>query len=414
MKIVHTSDLHLGARLHEEDRGAEHDVFLGWLADLLRAERPDALVVCGDVFDVKAPPVHAQERYYRFLARLVADGSCRQVVITAGNHDSAKFLAAPESLLNALRIKVSTQIAIGDRVEDSLVAIEGRDGEPGLVIAAVPFAGEAELANAGLERIGPEATREERIRAGWSALYGETIAAARAKLPGAAVVVTGHATLASAKTSDAESERCRRIGGLEAYDADALEAAEYAAMGHLHLPQACGASGKVHYSGSPLKMSFDEADGEKCVCVVELDGAGSQPVVKKVPVPVPVELETVSGTPDEIKARLSWLAASGGAKRYLRLQFRDFEGTVREHRQACRELVQGTDLLILAEEDLRPPPAAAKGLKAFANMDAATLNPELVARRKLETSSKNYSEEQIEAYMDLFRQVAATVAARHG
>ena len=106
MKLIHTSDWHLGARLHDQDRGEEHDAFLAFLRGLVRAERPDALVVAGDVFDVRQPTPAAQRRYYQFIADLRNDGACGRLILIAGNHDSAALLAAPKELLAQLNATV--------------------------------------------------------------------------------------------------------------------------------------------------------------------------------------------------------------------------------------------------------------------------------------------------------------------
>ena len=146
MKIIHTSDWHLGARLHEEDRSGEQQAFLEWLLRLMEDEKPDALVVAGDVFDVKAPSPAAQRLYYGFLAKVVKSGTCGKVVVVAGNHDNAGLLAAPASLLGELDISVVARAQGGEAVSKEVVEVKGADGATHLVIAAVPFMYEAELA----------------------------------------------------------------------------------------------------------------------------------------------------------------------------------------------------------------------------------------------------------------------------
>ena len=110
MKILHTSDWHLGRSLYGRKRYEEFAAFLEWLARLLAEEEIDVLLVAGDVFDNTAPSNRSQEMYYRFLCR-VADSSCRHVVITAGNHDSPSFLDAPRELLRHLHIHIIGSIS---------------------------------------------------------------------------------------------------------------------------------------------------------------------------------------------------------------------------------------------------------------------------------------------------------------
>ena len=132
MKIIHTSDWHLGARLKEEDRAAEHKAFLDWLLERMKEEKPDALLVAGDVFDIKSPSPATQELYYGFLARVLKSGSCRKIVVVAGNHDNAGLLAAPARLLKELDIAVVARAQAGEAVADEIVEIKGDDGATGL------------------------------------------------------------------------------------------------------------------------------------------------------------------------------------------------------------------------------------------------------------------------------------------
>ena len=410
MKIIHTSDWHLGARLHEEDRFDEQRVFLDWLLQLMLEEKPDALVVAGDVFDVKAPSPAAQRLYYGFLAKVVKSGACGKVVVVAGNHDNAGLLAAPARLLGALDIVVVARAQGGEAVSDEIVEVKDASGATGLVIAAVPFMYEAELANFGAEDVPPDATREARIAAGWRRHYADVIAAARAKAPNVPLVVTGHCTAASADVSDAESERCRRIGGVDACDVAPLAAADYVALGHLHKPQPVkGHEAKMFYSGSPLRMSFDEANGAKYVNVVTFASTDAPHDVRRVEVPQTVPILTVEGTPEEVRARLDELVADKDRLRYVRLRLKEFEGASRPFWEEFRLLVKGTETRVLEENDMRPVDAALVGLKAFEERSIQDVKPREVAERKLKTSSRHVSDGQVAEYLKLFDAVVEQV-----
>ena len=410
MKILHTSDWHLGARLHDMDRSDEQRAFLGWLLELMAKERPDALVVAGDVFDVKAPSPAAQKLYYGFLADVVRSGVCGKVVVVAGNHDNAGLLAAPAQLLGKLDIAVIARAQGGEAVSDEIVEVKAPDGAAGLVIAAVPFMYEAELANFGAEETAPDAPRDDRIAAGWRRHYADAIAAARAKAPDAPLVVTGHCTMANADLSDDESERCRRVGGLGACAAGPLAAADYVALGHLHKPQPVrGQETKMFYSGSPLRMSFDEARGSKYVNVVTFGAAGTPPDVRRVEVPQTVPILTVEGTPDEVRAQLGDLVRDREMRRYVRLRLRDFEGEARPFWEEFRALVKGTGTLVLEENDMRPVDVPFAGLKAFEGRRIQDVDPHDMAERKLRTSSQHFSDDEVEDFLRLFDQVVAEV-----
>ena len=121
MKILHTSDWHLGRSLYGRKRYKEFSAFLDWLAQTIEDENVDALLVAGDVFDTSTPSNRAQELYYRFLCR-VAASSCRHVVVVAGNHDSPSFLNAPKELLRALNVYVVG--AVTESLEDEVIVLE--------------------------------------------------------------------------------------------------------------------------------------------------------------------------------------------------------------------------------------------------------------------------------------------------
>ena len=373
-------------------------------------EEPDALLVAGDIFDIKAPSPATQELYYGFLARVMKSGSCRKIVVVAGNHDNAGLLGAPSHLLKALDIAVVARARGGDAVADEIVEVKDASGGTGLVIAAVPFMYEAEIANFGAGDAGPDAPCADRVAAGWRRHYAEAIAAARAQAPGVPLVVTGHCTLAGADVSDDESERCRRIGGLDAYDASPFASADYVALGHLHKPQPVrGHESRMFYSGSPLRMSFDEAEGRKFVNVVTFGAAGATPDVRRLEVPQTVSILSIDGTPADVGAKLRELAADKAKLRYVRLMIKDFEGDARPHLEKFRLLVKGTQTLILDEIDLRPQVAATVGLKVFDGMRLQKVPPHDMAEQKLKTSNRHFSEAEVADYLALFDEVATEV-----
>ena len=150
------------------------------------------------LIDVKAPSPQAQKLYYEFLAKVVKEHLCSKVVVTAGNHDNAKMLAAPSRLLEELGVAVVSVADGGADAVNEVVTLDGDDGKPGLVVAAVPFMFDAELANFGLEGAGEEADRAARILAGWKRHYEEVIAAARKAAPNVPLVA-GHCAVRDAQ-----------------------------------------------------------------------------------------------------------------------------------------------------------------------------------------------------------------------
>lgn len=135
LRILHTSDWHIGRTLYGRRRYETFSAFLDWLADTIRDRQVNVLIVAGDVFDTSAPSNRAQELYYRFLCRVVP--FCRHIVVVAGNHDSPSFLTAPKELLRALNVHVVG--AITDDPKHEILRLNGPDGEPELIVCAVPY-----------------------------------------------------------------------------------------------------------------------------------------------------------------------------------------------------------------------------------------------------------------------------------
>ena len=136
MKILHTSDWHLGRTLCGRKRTAEFEAFLEWLLAALREHEVDVLLVAGDIFDTVAPTNRAQQLYYRFLCR-TAEFGCRHVVVVGGNHDSPSFLDAPKELLSFLDVHVVG--AVPEKIQEELLTLRGPDGVPALLVCAVPY-----------------------------------------------------------------------------------------------------------------------------------------------------------------------------------------------------------------------------------------------------------------------------------
>ncbi|MGL5178801.1 MAG: exonuclease SbcCD subunit D C-terminal domain-containing protein [Aeromonas veronii] len=285
MKILHTADWHLGHQLHGHDRRFEHDAFLDWLSDTLKAREIDALLVAGDLFDTANPPASAWQQLYRFLARLRAEMPCLNMVLIGGNHDSPSKLDAPHELLRAFDLHLVGSISRdGDGKLDTnrlLVPLQDREGNIAAWCAAVPFLRSSDLRVESLEE------GQDRLIEGVRQVYAEVLAEGRVRCGEALpLIAMGHAYLAAGQLSEL-SERRVLGGNQHALPVDLFAAADYTALGHLHLAQS-PAEG-VHYSGSPLPLSLAEANYNHQVLEVTF-ARGKLAGLERIPVPRAVEM----------------------------------------------------------------------------------------------------------------------------
>ena len=412
MKIIHTSDWHLGARLHEEDRSAEHVAFLEWLLEQIKAERPDALLVAGDVFDTTAPSASAMKAYHSFVVRAYSEAGCRNIVITGGNHDSPSWLGMSRQILECVG---ATVVPAGEEEPERECVVVERDGHPSLAIAAIPYLRESELAN--LVRQEDETrSHDELVRAGFAEHCRRVVAAARAKAGDAPVVMMGHCVISGSRLSDDVSERQRGVvsdtvvGGVKSVDFDALPSVDYLALGHLHVPQRVAGSEAARYSGSPIPMSFSEAGAQKQILVVTLgEKSGDAVCVEERPIPCFHSLARVMGPPEAVLARLEELARAG-VPTYVEVSVSEGEGDLSPWWAKFAAAVAGhPEIKILVERDRREKVSAGSGLEGLAetNENLSTLDELAVARARL--SEENLTDEDRMAFEGLLAEVIAEV-----
>jgi len=259
LTVFHTADWHLGQSFCGFDRDFEHSRFLDWLLEEMQSQNPNALIVAGDVFDTINPSAVAQKRLYNFLANAHATLPNLQIVLTAGNHDAGARLEAPAGLLDSLNISVIGTVRQDDAgnidPEKFLVPLKDDAGQVQAIAMAVPFLrpSDVPLVN----------NAADPYLDGVRELYRRTMVAAhelRAKRnPNAALIALGHCHLHGG-TESRDSERCLVIGGAEAIGSDTFDPRiAYVALGHLHKSQQFD-GGRIRYSGSPIPLSFAEAD----------------------------------------------------------------------------------------------------------------------------------------------------------
>lgn len=348
MKLLHTSDWHLGRNLYGRRRQAEFAAFLDWLLDCMASQQVDVLIVAGDIFDTSTPGTAAQELYYRFLAR-VAASACRHVVIVGGNHDSPSFLDAPAGLLRALDVHVVGQ-ACTDPAEQVLL-LRADNGEPQLIVCAVPYLRDRDIrqVEAGESISDKEQKLLDGIRNHYAGI-GEAASALNARLERPVPIVgTGHLFAAGGQTIDGDGVRELYVGSLAHVHASIFPACfDYVALGHLHVPQQVGGQEHIRYSGSPLPMGFGEAGQQKSLCLVQFVAdkqGGFAPDIERVNIPVFQRLVRISGDLQQILARVQALKAEAESV-WLEVLYNG-EAVVSDLREQLAEQVEGSTLEIL-------------------------------------------------------------------
>lgn len=241
-----------------KSRQDEHEAFLTWLIETIEQEKIETLIVAGDIFDTATPPNYALELYYNFLTKI--SSLCKNIIITAGNHDSVATLKAPKQLLKALNVHVITS---GDEDEDEVIALYDGEKLQGIV-CAVPFLRDyvVRRSQSGETMSDKESALSEGIKEHYKRVYKRAKEISK-DLP---IIATGHLTTLGSKTS--ESEREIYIGGTLDVDSGFFKDFDYVALGHLHINQRVG-SEHVRYSGSPIPLSFSESNSQKKVNIVE-------------------------------------------------------------------------------------------------------------------------------------------------
>ncbi len=288
MRLLHTSDWHLGRSLHRADLRAAQSVFLDHLVDVARAEKVDAVLVAGDIYDRAVPPVDAVELCEDALLRLHDTGA--SIVLISGNHDSARRLGFGGGLLEKAGVHLRTRPGALARP----VVLEDAHGP--VAVYGVPYlepdAVRGDLPELGGDRPEADGGRDEVPR-GHAGVLGHAVACIRADAGTRGIqrrVVMAHGWVTGGAAS--ESERDITVGGVGQVPAELFAGFGYVALGHLHGQQTVAPH--LRYSGSPLPYSFSEASHRKGSWLVELDGTGTARV-EQVPAPAFRRLSVLRG-----------------------------------------------------------------------------------------------------------------------
>ena len=312
MKILHTSDWHLGQSFFTKSRKNEHAAFLKWLLQQVEVHQIDAIIVAGDVFDTGTPPSYARELYHAFIGEL--QGMQCTLVVLGGNHDSVSVLNESKALLKYLNSHVIAS-TYGE-LSEQVITLNDRKGQPSAVLCAVPFIRPRDVlvSEAGQSGTDKRQALGDAIKQHYGALYNEALSLRAsieekqgeegsknsAAIP---IIATGHLTALG--VSQSESVRDIYIGTLEGFDAKGFPPADYIALGHIHRPQKVAKTEHIRYSGSPIPLSFDELNTQKQVVLITFESESTTPTISTLPVPRFQAMEVIKGDLKAIEAAIN-------------------------------------------------------------------------------------------------------------
>jgi len=401
MRLLHTSDWHLGQHFMGKSRAPEHRAFMEWLLTTIDQQQVDVLLVAGDLFDTGTPPSYARELYNRFIVRLQQSGC--QLVVLGGNHDSVATLHESRELLSCLNTQVIG--GIGEAHEQQLLTLCRRSGEPAAILCAVPFLRPRDLltSQAGQSGADKQQALQQAIGDYYAELYRLAEQRREALGGGLPILASGHLTMVGGTSS--ESVREIYIGTLEALPANALPPLDYMALGHLHKPQQVAGLEHIRYCGSPIPLSFDEAGHDKQVLLVEFAG-GALARVTPLRVPLSQPLQLLKGDLEQIAAQLDTLCKScgdTGTPIWLDIEV-EGDDYLSDLQSRVQQLVEGKPVEVLRLRRKRGGQSA--GLTTESRATLSELRPDEVFARRLE--QETFADEQDVARLTgLFSQVVA-------
>ena len=345
MKVLHTSDWHIGRMLYGRKRYDEFETFLDWLYNIIKSEGIDVLLVAGDIFDTRTPSHRSQQLYYRFLCK-TANSNCRHIVIIAGNHDSPSFLNAPKEILHALNIYVVGSMT--QCLEDEVIVLNDQQSNPEAIVCAVPY-----LRDKDIRTVEPGETIEDKnnkLIKGIQDHYEKVCKLAENKqrqfknkkdIP---IIAMGHLFTSGGKVLDGDGVRDLYIGSLAHISRSIFpKSINYLALGHLHVPQCVEDSKYMRYSGSPIPMGYNEAYQKKQIITIEFKG--THPIIKEISIPSFQALERITGSLDEIQKQIDQLKHKQSCA-WLEIEYTGSE-VINNIQERIDEFLDGSSLEVL-------------------------------------------------------------------
>ncbi len=314
VKILHTSDWHLGQYFMIKSRQCEHLSFLNWLIETVATEKVDVIIVAGDVFDSASPPSYARKLYSDFIVKLQSTG-CTQLIIVSGNHDSVAVLNESKNLLKSLNVSILA--GLSEDLSDHLIILKNKQQQDAVLVCALPFLRATDLVHSefGLSVEQKQMNLQRAIQSTYQKIY-QLAKAHDSTLP---IVATGHLTALGCAVSD--SVREIYIGTLSAFPATLFPDFDYIALGHLHRAQKVQNKEHIQYCGSPIALSFDESKHAKKVLIVQIEQNKLLDICA-LDIPCTQQLQVISGDLDAIKLQLQKLKEKNTAI-WLEIKLKD-------------------------------------------------------------------------------------------
>ena len=406
IRILHTADWHLGQTFFGYDRTQEHEHFLDWLAGVLTKNKIDVLIVAGDVFDVSNPSAASQRMFYRFIHRVTTENPRLQLVVVAGNHDSAARLESPLPLLQEMRTEIKGIVRKQNGkidYEHLLVELKNAAGEVEALCLAVPFLRQGDY---------PVVETEGNPYAeGVKELYARLLKyALKKRTDGQALVAVGHLLATGSEIAEKDHSERIIIGGLESVPPESFpEQIVYAALGHIHKAQRVSGRENIRYAGSPLPMSFAEKHYHHGVVKVTLDEGWAVEIEKLEYTPL-VRLLSIPATeaaaPDEVLDELRGLELPEDEPMpYLEVKVKLSEPEPML-RQQVEEILEGKPVRLARIVSFYRQAAEGSVEEEVLTAGLQEMNPLQIVKATFENS---YQTEMPEELVNLFQEACRTI-----
>ncbi|TDO99952.1 exonuclease subunit SbcD [Marinomonas balearica] len=368
MKILHTSDWHLGQHFMGKTRYEEHSQLIDWLVTFVENERIELVIIAGDVFDTGSPPSYARELYHSLVVSLFK-ANC-QLLVLAGNHDSVSMLNESKDLLSYMKANVVTA---PEEERDNVMLVKNASGDPAAIVCAVPFLRPKDLY---LSFEGEsEQYKKDKLLGSITTYYQVQFDSAQClktelnlkhDIP---IIGTGHLTVFGSEKT--ESVRDIYVGSVDNIPASLFPEFDYLALGHIHRPQKVGRGGMMRYCGSPIPLSFDEISHSKQVVVFETDCISDS--IREVNIPCFQPMRSLKGRFDEIAQILERERFEGDKPTWLEIKVESLEfGADVQNR--INDLLEGKNAELLRLSRVKPADTLQSEVAMNETLDELSVN----------------------------------------